>query len=98
MPSHNTTPRTEPHDDARLLPRFRDRARLERSQAQALHRVLGDLSTDEIQRLSHTRRHRPPTPAGDAHRLRGIPAVSKDGLGGAIPGTRPDTLRWAGER
>lgn len=31
------------------------------------------------------------TPSGDAHKLRGIPAVgTPGGLGGAIPGTRPE--------
>lgn len=29
------------------------------------------------------------TPAGDERRLRGIPAIGR-GVGGAIPGTRPD--------
>ncbi len=85
--------RLEHHDHARLLPRYRERARLEAQQREALRAVLAEMTVEEI-RAEAEKRRTPPTPAGDGRRLRGIPAIGRDWMGGAIPGSRPtDALR-----
>ena len=82
-------PRTEEHDERRLLPRYRDRSRLHRDQSDALRTVMDTMSNEELAQAA-ARRHTPATLGGDSRRLRGIPAVSRDGMGGASPGTRPE--------
>ena len=82
-------PRIEEHDERRLLPRYRDRARLHRDQSDALRTIIDEMTAEELAQAA-ARRHTPATPSGDARRLRGIPAISRDGMGGASPGTRPE--------
>jgi len=84
IPTH----RIEEHDERRLLPRYRDRTRLERAQANALREVIDTMSPGELAQMPG--RHGPATLPGDARRLRGIPAISRDGMGGASPGTKPE--------
>lgn len=80
-------------DERRLLPKFRDRTRMLTQQQHALDRIIREA---EGTQQAHGRRTRS-TAGGDARKLRGIPAISRDGIGGAVPGTRPDTLQWLGK-
>ena len=82
-------PRTEEHDERRLLPRYRDRSRLHREQGVALRTVIDEMTNEELAQAA-ARRHGPATLHGDARKLRGIPAISRDGMGGASPGTKPE--------
>lgn len=67
-------------DQARLLPRYR----LERQQARALTANLRPGRTIPTPTYS-------PDAGGDPHQLRGIPVVGARGIGGASPGTQPES-------
>jgi hypothetical protein len=72
---------------SRLLPRF-DRFAQEAEDAKKLARIL--LETGEPLPVRVSKSALP----GDAHALRGLPAVGvRGGLGGAIAGTRPGVSR-----
>lgn len=78
-----------PHDDARLLPRYRQASpllehhRMIRAQSAALMAAL-DADPDATPPLKHEL-----TKPGDAEALRGIPAIGRS-VSGAIPGTNPE--------
>lgn len=87
---------TAPRDEARiaytdderlraLVGRWVQRHEMARAQAAALARAL-----DEQAVTVEEAKPPPATAAGDPRRLRGLPAIGY-GVGGAIPGTRPDT-------
>jgi hypothetical protein len=81
-----------PLDEARLLPRFRDRAQLERQQA--------DTSRGESQRVREGVDVTPPrgrTVVPSPGELRGLPAIGW-GVAGAQPGTQPEQALIAKER
>lgn len=67
---------------SRLLARLQ-RDHLVRQHEQLVAAALADLTPDQAGAYV-------PTTGGDAHLLRGIPALTQGGLGGAIIGTRPD--------
>jgi hypothetical protein len=78
------TVRREQLDDARLLPRFRDRAAMLAEQRAVLRKAVAD-AVDEGRSIEM-----PQTAAGDLRDLRGLPAVGVRGVGGVIPGTQPE--------
>jgi hypothetical protein len=45
----------------------------------------------------NTRKSQVGTAGGDARALRGIPAVSRSGIGSAIPGTQPEQVVCGGD-
>lgn len=59
----------------------------------ALERQLLDLAREQGRPLPQAERIAGATALGDPVKLRGIPAVGRFGIGGAISGTRPDQLR-----
>lgn len=76
-------------DDARILPRFRERARLVAGQREALQQAAE--AAREEERETRLARTFVPEP-GD---LRGIPVVGR-GVGGVSPGTQPETHATTG--
>jgi len=78
-------------EQARLLPRFRDRAAMLAEQRAVLRKAVRD-AVEEGRSIST-----PQTAAGDPRDLRGLPAVGVRGVGGVIPGTQPEaeTIRRA---
>jgi hypothetical protein len=77
-------PRRDAHDEARLLPRFRERAKLEAEQARVLRKAVR-AAVDERRELRF-----PAAAGGDPRALRGLPAVGVRGVGGHIAFTRPE--------
>lgn len=68
-------------DDARLLPRFRERAQLIEAQRRVLHET-ASAATDP--KLPHRQA------IGEPGDLRGIPVVGARGVGGVSPHTQPE--------
>ncbi len=69
-------------DQARRLPRFRDRAAMLAEQRAVFRKAVSE-TVDEGRDVSMPQRA-----AGDPRDLRGIPAISR-GVGGVMPGTDP---------
>jgi len=75
-------------DDHQLLPRFRAKWKREREHSVAVERAVSAAEAENREVEVPARVPRGTLP-GDARKLRGIPAISRFGMGGAIPGTRP---------
>ena len=77
--------------DAHLLPRYREVEldHRERQLSPEVEKALREAADEELVTAN------PYAAAGDPQRLRGLPAIGGRGsIGGAIAGTRPDTLSW----